>query len=848
MVRYAFAFILVSFLARAQSVDPKPTADAEEALPPLTCPAGAPLGTIELKVKSGSIAETLPLQEINHLSEGDAVLYSPVLRAKERRAGEVSLVLVPVDRTASPDGLQVMQPVRADRAHEWAIPRTMSLAAFVYGPQGLSKKKVSGFLSQDDQLVAQLADYAEKTSQTEALLQALSDNASSPASMNAALSGFASQYGLAVQIDRNAPAAAQAQVLFATMNPQLAAYNPLATDSNAQRLGETASVAAAAATLFLGSPIGLAAGGTAMLLELRSIAFPGTLFRSSFSQPARVGVHLCGQRGVLPPHTRIAYIWAMRIPNTPNPEIRIGKADNLPLGQTTNVTVETSNVDWKYLQRAREWALEDEHGKRTAVKVLKIGNARELEIDLQKVALPAGDYRLMAHWDWSPFYAAGALHLRPLSDFKDARVDPQSQNGLLAHAGKVAVTLRGSDFEFINKVELQKAGDEFATPEAVRFKLPEGPRLGPQESMDVQIDTASLNPGNYALLLTQPDGHNHSVDVHVLPPAPRFDNLPILVNEGVSAQHYVLKGERLDLLAKLTAPNAKIELGPPALGGTERDVVVQLSANLSANMLANQAPGTAVPVEAGLTDRLAVLSLADALQTTGPLPAIASSQLSLPPDMEIALRPNEFPAGYTLTAVLDVRNIDVKSELRLACAEGVGAQAGLHIGSKDAVSSLQRLSSDQLFVSYDTSGFPAGCTLQAWLDNGRAGRSQPFTVAHLIRLPKIASVTPMASLAAVGNAVPAGLHAYEVRGENLEMIGQLAWDQNLGVEVSRLPAAIPGKGQLEALVVNLPDPPNPGAPLYVWLRGETSSRVTTVVLSPTGSNAARTASSSTSLP
>jgi hypothetical protein len=848
MVRYVFAFILLSFVAQAQSVDPKPAADAEEALPPLTCPAGAPLGTIELRVKSGSIPETLPLPEINHLSEGDAVLYSPVLRAKERRAGEVSLVLVPADRSADSGGLQVMDPVRADRAHEWAIPRTMSLAAFVYGPQGLSKKKVSGFLSQDDQLVAQLADYAEKTSQTEALLQALSDNASSPASMNAALSGFASQYGLAVQIDKNAPAAAQAQVLFSTMNPQLANYNPLATDSNAQRLGETASVAAAAATLFLGSPIGLAAGGTAMLLELRSIAFPGTLFRSSFSQPARVGVHLCGQRGVLPPHTRLAYIWAMRIPNTPNPEIRIGKADNLPLGQKTNVAVETGNVDWKYLQRAREWALEDEHGKRTPVKVLKIGNARELEIDLQKVAVPAGDYRLMAHWDWSPFYATGALHLRPLSDFKDARIDPQSQNGLLAHAGKVAVSLRGSDFEFINKVELQKAGDEFATPEAVRFKLPEGPRLGPQKTLDVQIDTAELNPGNYALLLTQADGHNHAVDVRVLPPAPRFDNLPILVNEGVSAQHYVLKGERLDLLAKLTAPNAKIELGPPDLGGTERDVVVQLSTNMPANMLAKQAPGTAVPVEAELTDRSAALSLADALQTTGPLPAIASSQLSLPPDMEIALRPNEFPAGYTLTAVLDVRNIDVKSELRLACAEGVGAQAGLHIGSKDAVSSLQRLSSDQLFVSYDTSGFPAGCTLQAWLDNGRAGRSQPFTVAHLIRLPKIASVTPLASLTSVENAVPVGLHAYEVTGENLEMIGQLAWDQNLGVEVTGLPAAIPGKGQLEALMVNLPDPPNPGAPLYVWLRGETSSRATTVVLAAAGSSATRTTSSATSLP
>ena len=134
--------------------------------------------------------------------------------------------------------------------------------------------------------------------------------------MNAALSGFASQYGLAVQIDKTAPPAAQAQVLFSTMNPQLAAYNPIASNSNAERLGQTASVAAAAATLFFGTPIGLAAGGTAMVLDLRSIAFPGTQFRSCFAQPVQVGVHLCGQRGAVPPHTRIAYIWALRVPNT----------------------------------------------------------------------------------------------------------------------------------------------------------------------------------------------------------------------------------------------------------------------------------------------------------------------------------------------------------------------------------------------------------------------------------------------------------------------------------------------------------------------------------------------------
>jgi hypothetical protein len=849
MVGYVLGLIFVSsLLAQSHAVDPKAVPDASDSLPPLTCPAGAPLGTIELKVKSGSIAETLPLQEINHLSEGDTVLYSPVLRGTEKRPGEVALVLVPANRPPNSGGLLVTQPARADRMHEWAIPSTMSLAAFVYGPQGLSKKKVSGFLSQDDQLVAQLADYAEKTSQTEMLLQALSDNAASAASMNAALSGFASQYGLAVQIDKSAPPAVQAQTLFSTMNPQLASYNPLASDSNAQRLGQTASVAAAAATLFFGSPIGLAAGGTAMLLEMRSIAFPGTQFRSSFAQPARTGVHLCGQRGNLPPHTRLAYIWAMRIPNTPDPTIRIGKADNLPLGQKTTAAVETNNVDWKYLQRARNWELEDEHGKRTPVKVLKIGNERELEIDLQKVAVQAGDYRLMGSWDWSVFYAAGPLHLRTLSDFKSAQVDPQSQNGLLAHSGKVAVTLRGSDFEFTTKVELQKAGDEFATADTARFLLPKGLRMGPQESMDVQIDTASLNPGNYTLLISQQDGVKHSVNMHVLPPTPRFDNLPILVNEGVTAQHYVLKGERLDLLAGLTASNAKIELGSSSLGGTERDIVVHLSTDPSTK----PAPGTAGQVQAALVDRSAELSLPDALQTTGPVPVIASSQLSVPAGMDIALRPNEFPAGYTLTAVLDVRNVDAKSELRLACAEQVGGQAGLHIGSKDAISSLQRLSPDQLFLSYDTSGFPAGCTLEAWLDNGRAGRSQAFAVAHLIRLPRIVSLAPVIGPAQAGSAtpldsvVPAGLHAFEVTGDSLEMIGQLGWDQNIGVDVPGLPSAIPGEGQRQTLAVNLPDAPNAKALLYIWLRGETSSRATTVSLGPAGVTAMHADSSSPS--
>ena len=104
-----------------------------------------------------------------------------------------------------------------------------------------------------------------------------------------------------------------------------------------------------------------------------------------------------------------------------------------------------------------------------------------------------------------------------LSDFKKAHLEPASQDHLLAKSGKLPVTLEGSDFEFTTKVELQKLNDEFATPESVRFLLPKGLRKGPQDHMDVQIDTDDLIPAAYELLISQQDGKSHPVDFKILP-------------------------------------------------------------------------------------------------------------------------------------------------------------------------------------------------------------------------------------------------------------------------------------------------------------------------------------------
>lgn len=265
LLRAACLLPFACVLVYAQGVNPTGEGSvlppATDTPAPTVCPAGGPIGAVSLNVRSPKTGdEALPLDKIINLSEGDTVLYSPVMRSREERHGEVALVMVPLKRDAA-NAIQITDPRPADKPQEWKIDRTMSIVAYVYGPEGLSKKKVRGFLTQDDLLIAQLADYAEKTAQTEALIQALSDADRSAASVNAALSGFASQYGLAASMDKTAPAAVQAQTLFATMNPQLATYDPL-TPSTSARIGQTASLTTAAAALFFGSPIGLAAGGT----------------------------------------------------------------------------------------------------------------------------------------------------------------------------------------------------------------------------------------------------------------------------------------------------------------------------------------------------------------------------------------------------------------------------------------------------------------------------------------------------------------------------------------------------------------------------------------------------------
>lgn len=813
----AFVLAVCSFAAAEAVPTSEAAAASEEPVEspaPLVCPAGAPIGPVKLMVRPPTRGQQpLPLETIDKVSEGDTILYSPIVRGRQVRHGEVALVLVPAKKDPA-HPIIVTEPKPANKDEEWEIDRPISVVAYVYGPEGLSKKRVQGFLSQDDLLIAQLADYAEKTSQTEALIEALSNADSSSASVNAALNGFASQYGLAASIDKTAPASSQAAMLFSTMNPQLASYDPLAPSASS-RIGQTATLTTAVAALFFGSPIGLAAGGTAMLLDLRSIAFPGMQFRSSYSQEMHPGLNLCGQRTPLPPHTRVGYIWATRIPDAPLPKLQTGPAHFAAEGQKTPIPFQTDERTWHYLDRARAWTLVADNGHKTPIRVVKLANQKSLELDLTKAKIAPGQYTLSAYWDWAPFEASGSVTVLPLSDFRGSKLEASSQDRLLAKAGKLAVTLEGADFEFTDKVQLKKEGDEFAIAETIPFVLPKGLRAGPQQHMDVQIDTGGLDAGDYQLLITQQDGKAHPVPIRVLPNPPEIANLPILANEGATTQHYVLKGTRLGLLARLEAPGVRLQLDPSTASDSERNVTVEL--NSAAH------PGAAFPISEYLSDRTEPLVIPDGLRITGPLPAIASSTLSLPATLPMTVNPGEIPADSTLSALLDVRNVSPRSQLRVGCDGDSSATTTIRIGEQNERWSLQQLSQDQLFLSYDTAGLPAGCTVQIRIDTPGSGESQPYVLAHVVRLPQIEQFT------ATGDQTADGRHVYELTGRNLEMIDKTGWDQLTGSDVTGLPVPLPGPGRKQSLRVYLPDPPTPSAPLYVWIRGDKNGRGTSVV-------------------
>jgi hypothetical protein len=787
---------------------------------PLNCAAGLPLGDLRLKVQSDPKLNALPLRGINRLGEGDVILYEPVKLRINPKGGKVALVVAPAPvKPGDPipkelPKLEVLAAIDADKPGKWDVPFRVGVAALVYGPEGLSIKRVKEYLGKEDDLISQLADYAEKTAQTEQLLAAV--NAGAPLNgtqVDAALNGLGTQAGI-TGIDRTLPRDQQLSIMLRTVNPALAGVDPVAPDLTV-RMQATASVATAVAGLFFGSPVGLAASGTMLAMNLRTMMFPGTEFRSSFAQlsnPKADDLDLCGKREPPRPRTKIAYLWAARIPNAKAPEVKIGAADHLPQDLAGPVNAVMEGPGWPLIDRAHDWKLVDpETKKEFPVDVHSVAAQQALQVDLSRSKPGPGVYELKATWDWNPMAVTGSVFVTPVDGLEKARVSPTSQDRIMEEKGRTVVEAEGADFEFVEKVAVQKTKDPFHPPAAVPFSLPLGAGRGPQDKLAFEIDTKPMEAGNYTVFVTEAGGKTRELPMKVLPPGPRIENAPLDISAGDEWQPMTLKGSNLGLLAKLESKGAVFQLG--ALKGDEREVRVKASPEAR--------EGEVQDLLAFAQDVSKPAVVAGGVHVTGPVPRVVSSQISLPPQNNIPLKEGELPAGTFVSASLGVQNAGNETRVHLKCAKSSGQQLTLRVGEQTPQGSVQVLGSDSLFLSFDPGMWHAGCEIDAVLDNG-GGASKAFSLGRVIRVPHVDTFELTEEK--VGDN-----YLGKLTGTDLEAIAQVGWSADKGVPVAGLPAPLGGDSRKQSLQIALPWPaPSPHAPLYVWFRGETDGRATKI--------------------
>ena len=611
------------------------------------------------------------------------------------------------------------------------MPFQTQLVSLVWGPEGLNKAKVASLVAKNNELIGQLADYATKTEETQALIQAITQQQTLDTGQNvdAAVAGFAQQYPSA-RIDPTQSTSAQLGTLLHGVNPSLSAYDPLAANPQ-QQAAQTAGLAAAVAGLFFGNGVGLAATGGAMLVNLHSVLFPNTQFLSALAQngasaPASEGdehdvTGLCGSKAPTPPRTELAYLWAVRIPDAPAPEISLHATEHLPIGVKSSIPLDVKGAkgnEWKLAARVQDWKLVSPDNATSIPVTAKVNTtAKTIELDLTNKKLKPGQWKLAANWDWKPLSVTGDLKLHEFSSFGSAHLTPSSQDKLFAGSGTMDLELTGDDFEFVKKIEFKKQGDPFAQPESAPFRLPQQPPKGPENSIKIRLDAKPLATGNYLFLIAQADGKEHEAPFKVLPSAPTVSGTPMTLNTGIEPQAVVLHGAGLDRVEEISADHARITLGDGS--GDARRITVTLDPGVKT--------GELLALRLKVRDFEEPVTVDGAFVVAGPRPAITSVRESSQDSFGIALSPGEMATGSLVSFEMNVANAPAVSGVALSCENAAEGSPALKISmgeAKDDVKLTQE-SPDALFLSFrpEEAGRP-GCAVQVALMTARSGQSE----------------------------------------------------------------------------------------------------------------------------
>ena len=799
----------------------RPVAAAE----PPVCAGSRSLGQFRFLVQPAPKVRARPLAAVNRLEKGRKLLYVPVrLNSDRQRQATIALVLIPAGSGSEKEWV-VLAPRPATAATQWEAPFDVAVVAVVYGPRGLNIKKVKALVRKNQDIIAQLADYAQQTARVGALVEALAAWERSPANsqpLDAVLQGFSSQHNVRLpRIDPTAPADQQAVLLLRTLLPSLATYDPL-NPRPSHGIQKSAGLAASLATLFLGNSALLATGGAALFQNMRALISPRTDFRSAFAQNVPPhDMQLCSQPRPAKARSKIAYLWALRIPSREPPQVTVPAGAHLPIGRESLLPISAEDAsDWRQLPRAHDWKLvQAAGGRQFDVGVSLQPSVRALKLETGKQALPPGEYTLAASWDWDSFELAGRFRLHRLGDLNLARLTPQSRDQLVAKSGQVRVELRAADFQFVKKLELVNPKDSGQTAKPLPFLLSPRTPDGRQEQLRFALDTDRLDPGLYRLKVSQADAEPQVLPLEIHPPLPRLANLPLKVNLGEESQRLLLEGTGLERIRGLESTTARWELAPAPSETQEieqRGVTAYLEDTAEA--------GDLLPITMSVTGLEAPIVLQEALQVVGPRPAIASASTSFPPKAALGLRDGEIPAGLPVSFAIGVNDLHPLASLQLGCQSGGGFQSRLTLapGQPQGANRLEVTGQDALFLSLDPGGLSAtGCSLAVVVRNETTGSSDPYPLGRVVRLPRIQRF--VLTRRKVGESLYEGV----LTGEELHLIAKVGWDDSRGHPVAGIPTPFPSDPNKQTLRITLAWPsPEPHAPVFIWLRGEGRGRPT----------------------
>ena len=516
------------------------------------CPSGGAVTEFQLEVEPPGGGEKLPITMVHRIPAGSKLHYHPGLDQKSK--GQVALLVVPHGGTE----LQVLAGQPDSRHAVWTISSQPELIGIAYGARGFDEAKVKSFIAKDPELVSQLVGYAEKTSLVERLL-ADSGNGQVPDAFSAALAGVAGRQAGAAVWNKNAPADQQTAALLMSLNPSLGSYDPLATNADA-RIRQSASLAASIGSIFFGSTFGLGASGANLVLNLRSMAFPDTEFRSAFTQMDKLkGYTLCGKKDQLKQRTKLTYLWMNRLDDEQAPAIHLAQPSHSLLLKEVTLPLAGEALTPNSVRGVRHWWLSTAGGPKIPVTAQASADGKDLRLKIPP-KIVQGAYNLTGAFDWQTLKVPEEVVFHEIPSLKGARISTTSLARLVSGKGATQVEMEGSDFRFVEKVRLKNGVDPLAPPIDLSFQHQ------PMGKLRVALDTQLLAVGRHSLELLQPGGAVAHVAFAVADPGPKPSIGALRFSPNPSASIELREGEismRRPFSAVLTVKGVTVG---PALG------------------------------------------------------------------------------------------------------------------------------------------------------------------------------------------------------------------------------------------------------------------------------------------